>query len=1006
MSRRLVILLCCGVSFAACHAQENGGIFYQLNTSAGLSSNRTQDIIQDREGFYWIATQDGLNRFDGSSCKVYRYNRNDSTSLPHNNCSYLLEDENGDIWVGTQMGLCRYRKKEDKFQRFYLSNPTYPFQEVNSIRALAKDNKGNIWIASAGLWQYNIYSGRWKNYINNVDDDSSIPSGFIFLLQYDSVNNGLWMSGRTGVIFFDLASHAFHHAQHNPNNSPIFKTDLAGGLFSVDAKGTIWFQNGSTYELSNYSLTTNMVRAMQVPKPSGISGLFVAGEKVWIPRWAKGPLIYDPGTNTIDSTFLINYNPRSPSSFLVSRVYTDRSGVQWIATDKGVNIFDPAAQNVKYYVMNLETFRTAFSITCIAESNENVLWIGTNQGLFEYHISERKYEKIAQVKVTDDFVRCLYMQGDSVLWIGGHHELLRFDIKREKLLDKIFAVSGVQSILSDDADHVWAATWQSGLFKFSKDGKQWVHYEKGQDVQRTPASNKLICVSSLPNRFCLGVGYNGGNGFSVFHTKDGTFEHFKIGSDAPYYIGCNTINCIAPDGMGNLWLGTHGGGLVCFNQNKNSFKTYTQSDGLKGDFVHSISIDDSSRMWVTTSNGLCIVEPSTGSIIDCDIDLSLSTNDFVPNGIHRKNGKFLFFAGNKIIEVNPALFDHARYDSKILLSRFKIFDEEIPFSQSMAENQRLSLSYQQNFFSIEYSLLKPNPASPVHYAYKLDGFDKDWNYTKERRVAYYTNIPPGHYLFHVKAANERGKWVYLSNAIYIDIIPPLWQRWWFVILVGLILSACLYLLYRFRVTQVKKFYSLRNKISQDLHDEVASTLSGIRLYSELAKQQLQKQDVANVQQSLKVISENASEMKEDMSDIIWAINPGNDSLGRLLQKLSSYANELTKAASMNFEMKIAENLPEEKLNMEQRRNIYLICKEAIHNSVKYSKAIELHMDVLKRDHSMHIVISDNGCGFQPDSTSAGNGLINMKARAKEIGAALAVESGNGGGTVVELKMKI
>src|SRR5215470_17971143 len=209
-ARHLRLLLFCLFSFPVCHAQMGGGIFYQLNTSSGLSSNRTQDIIQDREGFYWIATQDGLNRFDGSYCKVYRYNRNDSNSLPHNNCIYLLEDDNGDIWIGTQMGLSRYKKKEDKFQRFYLSNPAYPLQEVNSIRALAKDDKGNIWVASAGLWQYNIYSGKWKSYINNVQDESSIPPGFVFLLQYDKINGGLWMSGRTGIIFFDLASQTFY----------------------------------------------------------------------------------------------------------------------------------------------------------------------------------------------------------------------------------------------------------------------------------------------------------------------------------------------------------------------------------------------------------------------------------------------------------------------------------------------------------------------------------------------------------------------------------------------------------------------------------------------------------------------------------------------------------------------------------------------------------------------------------------------------------------------------
>jgi len=163
---------------------------------------------------------------------------------------------------------------------------------------------------------------------------------------------------------------------------------------------------------------------------------------------------------------------------------------------------------------------------------------------------------------------------------------------------------------------------------------------------------------------------------------------------------------------------------------------------------------------------------------------------------------------------------------------------------------------------------------------------------------------------------------------------------------------------------------------------------------------------SKVEDSLQVISVNASEMKENMSDIIWAINPGNDSLGKLLQKLGYWAKELTGAAAMNFKIKIAENLPEERLNMEQRRNIYLICKEAIHNAVKYSKSECVEMEVSREDRTMRIRIIDNGLGFVADSTFSGNGLLNMQARAKEIGARLAITSVKQRGTTIELKMKL
>jgi signal transduction histidine kinase len=201
-------------------------------------------------------------------------------------------------------------------------------------------------------------------------------------------------------------------------------------------------------------------------------------------------------------------------------------------------------------------------------------------------------------------------------------------------------------------------------------------------------------------------------------------------------------------------------------------------------------------------------------------------------------------------------------------------------------------------------------------------------------------------------------------------------------------------------------YSLRTKISQDLHDEVASTLSGIRLYSELAKQQLDNRDIPLVQRSLNVISDNASEMKEDMSDIIWAINPGNDSFGKLLKKLEIYLKDITAAAGIDFQMQVNENIPSEKLNMQQRRNVYLICKEAVNNAVKYSSATTIGLNFKMKDNYILIVIKDNGSGFDIHKTSEGNGLLNMKLRAKEIGGLFFIESDPGKGTAIELKIRI
>jgi signal transduction histidine kinase len=238
----------------------------------------------------------------------------------------------------------------------------------------------------------------------------------------------------------------------------------------------------------------------------------------------------------------------------------------------------------------------------------------------------------------------------------------------------------------------------------------------------------------------------------------------------------------------------------------------------------------------------------------------------------------------------------------------------------------------------------------------------------------------------------------------VTVVPAFWQTIPFIALVLVAIISALYLLYRYRVNQLRKVFNLRSHISKDLHDEVASTLSGIRLYSELAKQQLQTKNADQVFRSLDVISENSDEMMQGMSDIVWTINPVNDTLQQLFQKLRTYALQITAAKNIGFTMKVDDRLSDEKLDMQQRRNIYLIGKEAIHNAVKYSGATEIQLDVRKMNADIQMIIQDNGVGFT-EKVTIGNGLLNMQLRAKEIGAALKIDSPIQKGTTITVALK-
>ena len=707
LKNNLNVMFFCIVTCAAgtlAKAQQAGGIFHHLTTKNGLSSNRVNKVIQDREGFYWIATEDGLNRFDGSSCKIFRNIKNDSTSLGSNSCLNLLEDDNGDIWITTPRGVNRYVTKEERFERYYLSHPTLSFAQVNAVSGMAKDEEGNIWIASAGLWQYNIYSRQWTRYLNNPSDNASIPGGIYPSLQYDKFHNGLWMSnGR--LVFFDIATSKFYHAQHNPKNLLVFNMTPADDFSVLDSAGAIWFYKYPGGALCKYSMNNNTIRTFSVKKHSGgIRNISVdAQNRLWFSYWTNSTWIFDPATNKMDTGFLAYFHQQSALTPMANHLYLDRSGIYWISSTQGVSIYDPHAQAVTYFLLNDKRKKENGpdnAITCLAEQNENIIWIGTRTGLFQYDVFQKKARAIEHLPLSYPNIRCLYLQNDSTLWIGGWDELLLFDLRSEKTLKKISLHANPQFIAVDNKGQIWVGTWSKGLFTFSSGGQLTDHLVQKPGDSSSIRYNGLTCFTTGSNEPCFWIGYNFQNGFFRLNYNTHTIENFKIPTSSPFANVSNSVNSISEDGRGNLWLGTYGGGLVYFDRHKNSFTTYNQSDGLKGDYINNILPDAQSNIWVTTPTGLSIIEARTNSIINSEMDLAFDNNDLVANGIVRKNKKLLFFAGLKMVEIDPGPFLQSTYPSKILLSNFKVLKRKLLSQKTQPENKASTFPTGRIFFRL------------------------------------------------------------------------------------------------------------------------------------------------------------------------------------------------------------------------------------------------------------------------------------------------------------------
>jgi signal transduction histidine kinase/ligand-binding sensor domain-containing protein len=978
------------------HAQPPGGIFYHLTAKNGLSSDRVNAVIQDREGFYWIATQDGLNRFDGSNCKVFRNINDDSTSLSQNDCKFLLEDDKGDIWVTTPWVIHRYIKKTGKFERFYLSHPSLSTDQL-IVRGIVKDEAGNIWFASAGLWQYNIYSRQWKRYLHEPDNLASIPGGFIFYLQYDKFSKGLWMTAwvkNARATFFDIAKGEFYHQANNPQKIPLFVMDISDGALALDSAGILWFYNYPDYQLCSYSSRSKTLRFLPHKIiPGGFHSVYVDKEnRIWFNPWVRHTQIYDPAKNKIDTSFLVYYHQQSALSSFATHLYVDRTGNYFIGSAKGVSIYNPRAQAVRYFWLPDKRQAEPGAeniITSLVEQNDSVLWTGTGGGLFRYDLAQNKTRHIKNLPLSKPYIRCLYLHSDFVLWIGGWNELLLFDILSEKVIKKISLAVNPQFITAGNPGQIWVGTWAQGLLKLSTGGNLTDTIVKQPDNKGMLLYNGLTCFTRSTKEPDLWIGYNRGYGFFKLNYTNQAIENFKIPVTSPFRNVSNSIKAIAEDSRGNLWLGSYGGGLVYFDRSRNSFTRYTQSDGLKGDYINKILLDTDSNIWVTTSNGLSIIDGRTHSIINSEIDLSFPDNDFRANGIVRRNKKLLFFSGLKIVEIDPAAYLQSGFPSRIMISSFKIFEKETPLTAGKTGSQKIHLKHNQNFFSFDYSLLKTDPESPTRYAYQLLGFDNDWNYVRERRTAFYTNVPPGNYEFLIKATGESGNWNYFSEPVVIVISPPFWKTWWFYVACGLLIAGATVYFIRNRLKQFKKRQTEqlrlvvatqeqeKKNIAAELHDDLGVRLSALKYFVSSLKEHLQPDNPRSEEtykKTMKVIDESV----EDIRYMLVNLSPKTLNEYGYLMAVEDLVNKLKNLHIIEIELK--QKGMEERLPADMEAGLYRITQELINNTLKHAGATTIHLSIENSGGYIRLQYADNGKGFHPAATGQGYGMQNIHTR--------------------------
>lgn len=998
--------------------------FKSLTINDGLSQGFVSSITQDKLGFMWFATSDGLNKYDGYTFTVYHHDPDDSTSIGSDDISFVFEDSKQRLWIGTRNnGMDYFDRENNTFYHFRHTNvQSLLSDKVNSI---SEDKSGALWISSdRGVNRMEILPAK----------NTSHTQGF-------------------------LNEHNFRFTHIKADKNIVEKGNTMLASVFIDSRGRIYLSTANRiYELlmkadNNYSFKkvfetpvkdSNFLSA--VLEDTASYSLFMNGET--ITRF--------PGYD-----FSLPHSMYSFKSYTPGHVWLiDKSQMMWVIEDEGIRRIHIPTSEQWYYVPADSTQVTALvTTTCMYSDKQGILWIGTGgYGILKYdpeierfhhilpdtkhyqiletkpgEIITNSFDKIELIKDhppefhADAFIKFLQQQflnsnviyftkdTSGNLWIpqGNHIYFYNLNTKEKRLYDVEFPDTRgpVYPLYADKKNKLWFGLKEKfigfdpteNLFSKFNYPLQLPDYED-DFLQSIYEDGNFLWLGTIHGLFRFNITGNKIENAYFFQPQDSTS------------LSNNFIYCFCNDReepTRYLWIGTKGGGLNRLDKTTGKFVRYNTKNGLANNVIYGILPGDDGNLWLSTNKGLSAFNPNTKQFRNFDVSDGLQSNEFNRYAYCKTSNGFLVFGGmnglnyfdpNEIKPLSPP---------DIVFTGFRLFNKPVniadansPLKENISYAKEIELRYKQNVITFQFAAVDYRRTGSIRYRYKMDGFDEDWIYASTAHEATYTNLDPGDYDFMVQASFEDNTWGDQKKSIHIFIITPWYNTWWFYVLLALFTSAAAYGLYRFRLLQLKRLDKLRGRIARDLHDEVGSSISTIAIYSKIMQEQMDSVDFDN-KPLVDKINDFAADIMSSMNDIVWNINTKNDAFDRIISRMREQASQLLEAKGYTVHFDIDEVINRMKLNMDKRREFYLIYKEAINNIAKYAAGENVWIILFVENSFINMIIRDDGKGFDKTAprtgSSGGNGLGNMQQRAETLKGEMSINSSLGNGTEIALK---
>ena len=1014
--------------------------FNHFSAEHGLSQTVFNTIFQDRKGYMWFGSYTGLLKFDGYKFISFTPGANKKNSIADNSIIKICGDSAGNIWMlhDTYPALTKYNPQSESFTLYPYSNSNRTTGIPGYISDLITDRQGKVWIGTdAGLCFYDAASDKMINLSEIIYPDTLINRN-IHCLMID--HKGLvWIATGAGINIYDPVQKKL--SLFNPSDKQYAAISKQVQFIMEDHSGNIWMGlswgnalNQAVYR-HNSSTGESKVYGYSATDPHSLGSNYVnrlmedSYHTVWVCMYGGGLNAYQPATDNFIRFKADNADRYALNSNQVMSLLEDRGGVFWIGTNGGgLNSCYLTKEKFSVYQNYDKDFISHYPLSLYKDARGRIYMTTLGAGIYEFNPVTGNFRSFKITSPESELAAFnssydLLEASDGNLWAVSFDEGLH---KLDRQTGRFTTVHSVKDnadatfhnlsncIVEDLDKRLWIGTIY-GLKCYNLQTKTFSGFEK-----LFPDTNRLSS-DVIDDLYCDPEGIlwiSGTNGLTLFNTKTAQIKIFKHDDNNPHSISSNRINYFYDDHKGKVWIGTEGGGLNEFDKKNEQFISYTTEIGLPDNSIYGILDDEHGNLWLTTNKGLCKFTPPSGTngkplCRNYDMSDGLPGNEFnYKTCVKGDDGKLYFASTKGLVAFNPEELKDNPFIPPVVITEFSVSNRLVLLNDSTGilklpvdETKEIILSYEQNDFSFTFSALSYVHPEKNQYSYKLDNYDKEWVYTDaSKRFANYTNLDPGEYTFKVKASNNDGVWNETPVTIKIVITPPWWRTWWFKVLCFFVAGLILFGIYNYRMQKVKDIRRIRNKIASDLHDDLGATLSSISIMSELVNQQI-KDKVPQATTILEKIGSSSRNMIESVNDMVWAINPQNDSFENIIKRMRTFASEILSAKDIAFHFDFDKNLLQSKLKMDMRRNFYLVFKEAVNNLAKYSGAANAFVMIWNRENNLKMTIRDDGEGFDPVRVAGGNGLKNMQQRADMMKAVFRLESVPGKGTIIELEFK-